>query len=235
MPPKVLTEEEQRLTQRAFMQGPAALFEAGFDATGVLEFLGRQNVSEYFALLTREFTHQEVMSAATKWGLTRQISRLGEGAVALLANAMIGPEYQRDNDGRIMTDVRGHPLLREAEVSPVQLRAAESVLDRIGVDGGKSQREKSAGLDADILFRQMQEVQVKIEDDPNLEKEEQQALSRERVRSVMEIMKDAIPKARQRLLKELGYDTGKKNGKVKTKKPKKKSRKKSRKKGRKRS
>lgn len=230
MPSKVLTAEERTLTQRAFMQGPAALFEAGLDKTGVLEFLEREEVREHYDLLNREFRHQEVMSAANKWGLGRQLTRLGDGAVAILANAMVGPEYARDQQGHILTDARGHPILRQAEVSLVQLRAAEGVLDRLGVDLGRSQREKSAGLDADILFRQMQEVQVKIEDDPDLEKEEQQALSRERVRNVIEIMKDAIPNVRQRLMKELGYDVGKNNGKKQTKKPKKKPRKKGRKK-----
>ena len=218
MPTKVLTAEEQNLTRRAFMHGPAALFEEGLDKTGVLEFLDREEVREHYDLLSREFRHQEVMAAANRWGLGRQLTRLGDGAVAILANAMAGPEYARDQQGHIMTDVRGHPILREAEISPVQLRAAESVLDRLGVDQGKSQREKSAGLNADILFRQMQEVQVKIEEDPNLEKEAQQALSRERIRNVMEVMRDAVPNARARLMKELGYDDGKKNGKKSSKK-----------------
>ncbi len=215
-----LTQEDKQLVHRAFMQGPSALLDEGMTRDQAQKFLQRTDVRGEIEVLTKEFDHQEVLFALTKFGVKRRLSRLATGAVAVLAEALVGPTYVRDTDGVIVRDTTGRPKLAMAEVRGTQMQAASEILDRLDIVGGKKVSDRSMGINVDLLLRQVEDVKVTITDDPGLKTEEERALARERVRVAMERLMSKIPAARARAREDLGLPAP---GEVK--KPKKKAKK----------
>lgn len=192
----MLTEADRQLLQRTFAVGPAALAEEGYSLADAHAFLARPEVQEAWAALQREFDKQEVVFGHTKFVLRRQLTRLGPGATAILASALTGPKYARDKGGTILTDAKGHPILEEPEPTFGQLHAAKEVLDRLDV--AARAKDEGARTNINILFQQDRRERVALAVDPALESEEQRALSRERVRNVIESLRGKLPSLRQR-------------------------------------
>lgn len=193
----MLTEADRQLLQRAFAHGPAALVEEGFSAADAAAFLARPDVQQAWAAFQREYDKQEVIFGHTKFVLRRQLTRLGPGATAILATALAGPRYARNAQGTILTDAKGHPILEEPEPTFGQLHAAKEVLDRLEVVNRT--KDEGARTNINILFQQDRtEQRTALVVDPALESEEQRALSRERVRNIIEALRDKLPALRTR-------------------------------------
>jgi len=203
-----LTEVESGLLRRVFMYGPSALLDEGYDEVTATDFLQRPDVAVALGVMKKEFNHQDILFALTKFGLKRNLARLGPGAVAMLAEALAGPIYARDKEGLILRDIAGRPQLLRPEVSPVQLRAAETILDRLHVEGGsKSAQDRSMGINPDLLLKSVEDAQVVVGDDPQLKTEEERALARERVRIAIERLVPKLAGAQATAAAERGLPT----------------------------
>jgi hypothetical protein len=209
-----VTNDERDLVQRAFMHGPSALFERGYDNKAVHDFLSRPEIVSEFEIMLREFGHQDTLFALIEFGLKRKLARLGPNAVDTLGQALAGPIYARDGDGNILTDSKNRPIIQEAAPTPEQVYAASQILDRVGVRGDK--KRDAVPRDAQVLFSKEDSSDVKLVADESNVTTEQQALSRERMRNAMERVAEKIPKAKVKIDRMLG--TG--NGKQPTKKKK---------------
>lgn len=204
-----LTDEDRNYVHQAFAHGPAALLNVGFSLGGISDFLVRPDVQEEWLVLNMEFRAQATLTATRRFMLTRQLSGLGDGAVAVMGQGMLGCEYARDEDGNISRDARGLPIIREMEISPVQLRSAEGILDRLGLSSAARNDRTAAVATTETLFKQLGDEESRYEDDPLLETEEQRALSREKVRNMILRLTGPVLEARARVIDELGYDKSK--------------------------
>ncbi len=196
----MLTEPERSLIARTFAQGPAVLFESGYSPEAVRGFLDRPDVQAHFLLLQREFDHHDALQARTRVMARRSLSRLSPHAVAVLGQALAGPQYVMRTlpDGTEVPalDANGRPILARPEVLPTQLRAAEVILEALGVQCGKAKvQEVGAGADTGVsaLFKSEDPEKVTLSQDQSHTSEAQRALSRERVRNVIEVLAAKVP------------------------------------------
>lgn len=198
----MLTDQERKLLQTAWSAGPSVLLNAGYTSSQIHAFFDRDDVQLEMSALDREFKHGAAFDARTRYATRKQLSQLSPGAVGLLAKAMAGPQFVRDPEGRIMRDARGYPILREAEISPAQLRAAEIVVDAVG---GKDSKGTDYRGDVEInVLLTAGEKTVTIEHDAALKTPEQLALSRERMRNVLDRLLLKLPAVRERVQTALG-------------------------------
>lgn len=205
----MLTAAERDLIARAFAQGPSALIDEGFTPDEIAKFVMRQDVQAQLAMLKREMDVRQELEERTRHLTRRQMSRLTPGAVAILAQALAGPQYltyEKDGQRAITTDANGNPVLLRAEVLPSQLRAAEVVLETLGVGYGKAKNEISATTtgDVSILFKSPEAVPTISVDDPSYSSDAQRALSRERVRTVISVLSGRVPQLHENLKANLG-------------------------------
>lgn len=212
----MLTEAERSLISRTFAQGPAVLFESGYSPADVRAFLDRTDVQAQFLLLQREFDQHDGLQARTRVIARRSLARLSPHAVALLGQALAGPQYVMHTlpDGTQVPqlDANGRPILLRAEVTNTQLRAAEVILEALGVQCGKAKvQEVGAGADTGVasLFKADEGAQVTVRPDPSHTSEVQRALSRERVRNVIEVLSSKVPKLHQSATESLTTSTEK--------------------------
>lgn len=210
----MLTAEEQTLIRETFSRGPAALIEAGYDEPAMQAFLGRADVADYFAALDAELEHADALEVRTRYMAKRSLSRMSGAAVAVLGRAMAGPRYLRmpdkdhkERDGSpvmtVVTNATGHPILRDPEITPVQLRAAEATLDYLGVSPGKVRPAMDVDLNISILYDRGK-PKITIDSDPLHDREADRALSRERVRNVIAILAGEVPQLKDKLDESLG-------------------------------
>ncbi|KKL87581.1 hypothetical protein LCGC14_1933270 [marine sediment metagenome] len=201
-----LSSDERNTIELVFMRGPAALLERNWTLEQIYEFFDRLDVKAEMELLAQEFKHQEAYHSRIKFGIKRQLARLAPGATAILGAALAGPLYSRDSEGRIQMDVKGQPILAEAGPTVSQVRAATEILDRIGVG-----EERQGGLDrgvapdvnVNVILHRDEKMRYKVETDPNYTTEEERALSRERMRNVIEIVRQDLPEAREKATRAL--------------------------------
>jgi hypothetical protein len=192
-----LTHQERMLVKNAFFRGPVALSEVGISPEGVGEFMRRAEVTAEFTLLAQEFDHQDVIADRTKFMARRELSRLVPGATALLARALAGPVYSRNEDGTVALDENGKRMILEAEPTPLQQRAAEEILDILSVKSQKGE-EMVQGKDMITMFYAAEEV-VNLQDDPHQHSEEERALSREKVRTVIELLTPKVQEIKEQV------------------------------------
>ena len=183
----VLTEQEKALCRRAFMFGTAALREEGYDKKDSAEWLLRPEIREEMKHLAYEFKHQDVLFALTKFGAKRSLTRLAPGAVAILGQALAGPQYVTSPDGSVVVGADGKPVLMNPGPTPVQLKAASEVLDRVDVVPAGNNPVTIRVDDTALLKTGAVTVEIGLGDDPELSSE-QKALSRERVRNAVELL-----------------------------------------------
>ena len=174
----MLTEAERNLILRAFQQGPGALFDEGWDVSQVQSFLGREEVGHELRALELEFKQREGLEARTRYIAKRDLGKAAGGAVAVLAAALAGPEYQRNPDGTIALDDKGRPKVLRAEITRNQQRAAKMILDGIGVNGTLGLMQQRVEVNLNLLMKhhmEGDEEALVIPRDPNAETEEEQA------------------------------------------------------------
>jgi hypothetical protein len=196
-----LTNSERNIIRNAFFQGPSALSEQGFDQEETTTFLRRPEVMQEIQLLTREFEEHSAFTERTKFAARRGLSRLLNGATAVLARGLAGPQYQRDSDGNVIFDARGNPLLRDVEPTSAQLASAKEVLNQLNIADDRGLAGRAIGADINVtLMLQAAEETVKLQEDPSLVSEEQRALSREKVRNAIDILRPVAEAARAKSL-----------------------------------
>jgi hypothetical protein len=191
----VLTDQERSLVRRMFAQGPSVLLEEGYTADTVKGFMARDDVKAELEVLQIEFNNQEALFGRSKFASKRQLTKLSPGAVAILGQALAGPTYARSNDGAVLNDAKGNPILMQPEPTAIQLRAAETILDRIGVEGDMKV-DRAQDVNLRILFHPDTTKKVKIEQDEALS-EEERALARERIRNAIEKIIPKLGHAKQ--------------------------------------
>ena len=195
----MLTEQERNLVHRVWSQGPAVLLEEGMTADSLKAFLGRHEVQAEFSVLDGEFNHATDLTERTKFLSRRNLARLSGGAAATLAKAMRGPQHLRNNEtGVILKDARGHPILMEASITQVQIRAAEAVLDALGVTDRKGDSNYRGDFNINVLVEHAESTAT-VEHDPDAVTPKQRAISRERVRTAMLRLEPRLPLLRERL------------------------------------
>jgi hypothetical protein len=219
----MLTSVERELIARAFANGPAVLLEEGYSQADIEKFCSRPEVAAHFSFLERELDLREELDVRTRHSTRRQMSRLTPGAVAVVAQALAGPQYltYKTPDGvtAIQTDAAGKPVLLRPEISTTQLRAAEVILETLGIPFGRAKNEtgQNIGAKVGLLFKPTDtDVQVVL-DDPLHENDAQRALSRERVRTVIAVLSGRVSEMHQNLNQNLGLEV-KPNPPVKRKK-----------------
>lgn len=202
----MLTEQERRLATLTSYLGPAVLIEEGWSTEAIAAFIARQDVQDVWKLLKREFDIHEGLRARAKHAALRNMFRMIDPASAVLAQALAGPEYRRDEKGNIVTDPSGKPLLVTAEITPVQLRAAETVLESAGVRDHRIRGDAATDPSLKLLFSVSDERTVSIEDDPEHDTDEQKSLTRERMRIAIEKLAPRLLAARSVVKRGLGLD-----------------------------
>lgn len=206
----MLNDQERSLIQRTFAQGPSALFEEGYSEEEVKQFLAREDVRAMFVTLEREMDLQDSLLIRQRYVARRQLNRLSPGAIAVLGQALAGPQYlmTADENGTpvIQKDANQRPIIRRPEPTPTQMRAAEVILESLGVPQQKAKNDGQGATDVnvEILFKGDAKAIVEVEDDPEHVKESQRALSRERVRTVIHRLAQKVPALHNNLRQSLG-------------------------------
>ena len=220
----MLSDSERALVRQAWSTGPGVLIEKGMSADDIRAFFGRPDVMHEIALLDAEFKHTKTLDARVKFVTRRNVSRLSDGAVATLARAMMGDQYMRhDETGAIMTDAAGRPIMTEKAPSTTQVRAAEAVLEAVGVSNPKILIDRASGDVQPLTLLESAESKFEIDLDPTYVDEEQRALSRERMRTTIEVLMEKLPDIKERVMGGLEGSNGtlkkrkvrKRNGKKK--------------------
>lgn len=213
----MLNEEEKSLVRRLFMSGPAVLFDEGYKGEAISQFLSRADVKAEMDLFQAEFHQQEAISSRTRFMGKRLLTKLSPGAIAMLGQALAGPIYVRDKEGNLITDAKGHPILRQPEPSGIQFAAATQILDRLGVSSDKPV-DKSADVNIGLLYKTGDEdAKVVLDTDVLHVTEEQRALSRERVRNAIELLMGSLPIAKEKARVQAQLNAPKETVKMKAK------------------
>lgn len=199
---KQLTTQEQELLRRAFVEGPEALVAAGIVGDAFVKFLNRPDVQQYLAMLDLEFQQQDAFRARQQFKLFRDLSVLAPVAVDTLENSLLGVTYARTPDGHIKFDDKNRPIVLTLPPDNTQVNVAQDILNRMGVSD-KASRDRG-GISIEMLFHRAEEAHVQIMYDPTLQNEEQRALARERVRTVIEQLKELLPGWHNGLMAGLG-------------------------------
>lgn len=211
-----LTKSEQQLAHAAFYRGPEVLLQEGYTREAAASFAERTDVQEYWLALKREYDIHEGLRARSKFAALRNMHAMIDPASAVLMQALAGPEYLRDQRGIIQRDAEGRPMLVNAEITQRQLRAAQFVIDSVGVADHRVQGDAASDPSLKLLFASADEGAVVLEDDPLLETEEQRALSRERMRNAIFRLAPRMVEAHAKVRTGLGLaEPPKKKGKRK--------------------
>lgn len=196
----MLTDSERKLLRAAWTTGPSVLADAGYSVDQIRGFFDREDVLLEMEALDREFKHAAAFDARTKYQTRKGLAQLAPGAVGMLARAMAGPKYARGVQGEILRDARGYPIIQEAEPTGAQLRAAEIVVEAVGGKDGKNEGHRG-DIQIGVLIASTDKVT--IQHDESATTPEQQALSRERMRNVIDRLMLRLPAVRERVAKSL--------------------------------
>jgi len=198
-----LTDDQIHLVERVFMRGPMVLIEAKWSAEEIKDFLDNPEVRQHLELLVSEFNTQDAAHARVRFGIRRGIARLGRDAVGVYEKALSGPRYLRNNHGDVITGMHGNPIVLEPEPTPVQVKIASEVMDRLGVtpEGRSPLADRSVpDVNVKVIVGAARTVSAEVLEDPEATTVEDKALSRERIRNVIEVLSEKLPNLRKQLL-----------------------------------
>lgn len=186
---KPLTEVDREIIRQFCTVGVSALYDEGMTPNQIVAFMAREEVQEQLALFAKDYNNQDALIALTRFSIVRQLSRMAVDAVDVMQKAIEGPEYEttEDADGNerlVLNLSNGEPRMSEPEVTSKQLLAARDLLDRLGVVK-PAKTESQVNVNVDNILSE-QRVPVEMLTDPTHVNEEQRALARERVRTVIE-------------------------------------------------
>lgn len=192
-----LTEEEVTLVKIAFFEGPAALIEAGVPPEAVRTFFEREDVQYELADLKRELDHHDALKARAKFVVRRSLHRLIDPAMAVLTMSLAGPQYYRDPKLKtVIRDSRGNFMVIQPEPTKVQIDAAKTVMQGVGLNDFRISSDPGSDNQLDILFRKSEEARTVDYTDLG-QTEEERVLSRERIRTALSRLAPRLPAARE--------------------------------------
>lgn len=201
-----LTDEDKRLAKAVFHQGPSALVDEGWSWERIQAFQQNPDVLDIWMLLKREFDIHEGLRARAKFTAARNINKMIDPASAVIAQALAGPDHVRDARGIIQRDALGRPMLRNAEPTAAQIRAAEFILEGAGIRDHRIIGDSASDPSLKLLFASSEEEKLAVEDDPLATNDEQRSLSRERVRNAITRLTPRVVEARAVVKKATGID-----------------------------
>jgi hypothetical protein len=198
----VLNEQDRLWVKLYFAHGPTALLEEGFREEDMRAFLARPEVANAVELLNQEFRYQQPLLDRAKFMVRRNLAKLGPHTVAVLGQSLVGPTYARDATGAVKLDTRGRPIMLQPAPTRTQVKAAEIVLERMGVEGDLAK----INLGADTNMQQAylkphprMEDAPKLVHDPSLVTEKERAVSRERIRNAIEALRSRLAGAKEKV------------------------------------
>lgn len=200
-----LNDQERALVRECWASGPGPLIERGLSPDQIRDFLARPEVRTEVALLDAEFKNSKTLEARVKYVARRNLSRMVDVASSTLLRAMVGHVYMRhEQTGAILTDERGNPRIMQVAPNASQIRAAEAVLEAAGVSNPKIVVDRAASDVQPLALLESAENVFDIELDPTHTDAEQQALSRERIRTTLDILLKRLPAVQDRVREGLG-------------------------------
>jgi len=198
VPVKVaLSREDAELIEAVFMRGPSALLDMGLAPAEAEAFLQRPEVQQQIEILAHDFRHQDLAAARVRFGLKRRLQRMAPDALRVIEEALGGPRYVRNAQGQIVHGMYG-PLISEPEPTTKQRSTAIDLLDRLGLTPESRDAKDKALPDLKVSLILQQEIEatnVEIQGSGTME---EQALSRERVRGVIEALASKLPSLREK-------------------------------------
>jgi hypothetical protein len=220
-----LTEDEVTLVNLAFFEGPSALVEAGMTPESVRVFFERDDIQAELGLLKRELDHHDALKARAKFFVRRSLHRLIDPATAVLTMALAGPQYSRDKDGVVQRDSRGNFMVKQPEVTKVQVAAAKTVISGVGLNDFRIASDPGSDNQLDVLFRQREEART-VDYEMLGQTEEERILSRERIRTAISKLAPRLPAAREEFREQFSETMANGSGPTRKRKAKKKATKK---------
>lgn len=194
---KPLSEEEATLIKIAFFEGPSALIEAGIPEATVRTFFEREDVAYELNTLKRELDHHDALKARAKFVVRRSLHRLIDPAMAVLTMSLAGPQYHRDPKTKtVIRDSRGNFMVEQPEPTKVQVEAAKTVMQGIGLNDFRIASDPGSDNQLDLLFRKAEEART-VDYTILGQTEEERVLSRERVRTAISRLAPRLPAARE--------------------------------------
>lgn len=201
---KTLSDKDRQLIEYLVLGGPEALIDLGMKPSQVNAFMERPEVKAALETINAEFNHQDVVQNLTRFAARRRLARLIPDSIEVLEDALRGPTYARekytDAAGNqhivVRQDIQGKPIVQIPEPTRNQVKAATEVLDRTGVGSFDKFGERLPSMNLANLLKQENVGEVSVELDPKLDTAEQQSLSREKVRVVIEMLSDKVSKLR---------------------------------------
>ncbi len=188
---------ERSLVPQTYMRGPAALFELGYTEAAVAEFIQRPHVLDAFAALGAEQRHEEVLLGRARFIAKRTMAGMIPDAVDLMRQALNGPVYARDENGYIINDKRGNPIMNQ-RVDTSQFAAAVEILNRVGVN---PKEPATQDVNPTVLFASQADARRSLVDQSANLTEEQRIISRERMRSIVSVLSPKIAEIKAQILK----------------------------------
>jgi hypothetical protein len=191
-PRDVLTDQDRDLIDRCFMIGPAALADYGFTAEAAREFLSRAPVAARLLLLESELRVKDAGDVRLRFMVSRALARRAPDAVRVIEAALDGNIFERDEDGTVLRNARGYPILRNAAPSDEQFEAAREVLNRLGCVPDREAFGADPTAVAALLSKAAEDAVVELVEAPDAKTPIERAQSRDRMRSLMDRLADKL-------------------------------------------
>lgn len=184
-------EEIERITE-LFVSGPALLYEQGMNFAQVKAFLLREDVRAYMEVLRAEAMEQPALMERTKFSINRKMRRTAPLLMDILERALKGDEYLTDPaTGQQVKDGDDKPVLIREAPTQAQVVVAQDLLNRLGIIAN---RDFDPLLDAGtgkVFDRAIVPIEIVYEPGTS---EADKTLSRERVRSIISLLSDQLPR-----------------------------------------
>ena len=179
-----ITAQDRKRVQALFMHGPAGLLEGGMSQEDYATFIGRDAVRAELEMLRVEFAGALGLLARAQFMARRDMSRLVPLATQVIKRSLEGVVVLRDGMGNVCLDAFMKPIVISEPPSDAQVGAARDLLNRMGVTYDDKQIEANTSVNVQLnLERGVTPVKIEYADADI--KDEQRALSRERMRTAM--------------------------------------------------
>jgi hypothetical protein len=204
-----MTPKEVEIVEALFSRGPRVLFELGYSVAEARAFLACPDVQAEMQLRENEFNNREALEARLRFVGRQSLAKCVPQAAMVLAHALAGPSYVRGPKGEIMFDKKGHPLISSLPPTSTQVTAAQTVLDRVGVNAEAKDSVATQVNLTNMVGMREETLKLAVENDDTLKTYEQQALARERIRNIIADMKETVKDGHLRLKSVMGNVTTK--------------------------
>lgn len=193
---------ERALVERLFSDGPEAFQNAGLNKQEQEEFLQRREVQAYIRQLEAAMRDHSGSLSRTRFIAQKQLQRLAPLAVQTLHDAMRGLTYKKKKNGETLMErrkVKGQiqffPVVETYPPQADQIDTARDILDRLGIhDQGEVNGRAGGNVNIFVTDGSAKETLEYGEEDVT---ERQRIASRERVRSVMDVLAGKVQEAKK--------------------------------------